>query len=41
MHTADWFLEPEFKASKIDDLPVQQKNLYNHQRNSKILMRDI
>jgi len=40
-HTTHWFLELGFKASKLDDLPVQRKNLYNYQRNSKILVRDV
>jgi len=37
----DWFKERGFLASDIDDLPEQKKSLYNFQRNSKILIKEI
>lgn len=40
-HTTHWFLELGFKESMLDDLPVERKSLYNYQRKSKILMRDV
>ncbi len=40
-HTAHWFLQLGFKESTLNDLPVERKSLYNYQRNSKILTRDI
>ncbi|MFL2840742.1 MAG: amino-acid N-acetyltransferase, partial [Pseudohongiellaceae bacterium] len=32
-----WFLEKGFTEGSIDSLPMEKKNLYNYQRNSKIL----
>lgn len=40
-HTTHWFLELGFKESTLDELPVERKQLYNYQRKSKILMRDV
>jgi len=37
----DWFRERGFKPGEIDDLPDQKKALYNYQRNSKILIKNI
>lgn len=37
----DWFKERGFKLSKVNDLPEQKKALYNFQRKSKILIKDI
>ncbi|RUM72561.1 MAG: amino-acid N-acetyltransferase [Sulfurovum sp.] len=37
----DWFRERGFKPGEIDDLPDQKKALYNFQRNSKILIKNI
>jgi len=40
-HTAHWFLQLGFKESTLDELPVEKKSLYNYQRKSKILVRDV
>ena len=39
--TMHWFIERGFLSSDISDLPDQLKVLYNPQRNSKILCKDI
>jgi len=39
--STDWFIERGFVAGVIDDLPEQKKNLYNFQRNSKILIKPL
>ena len=39
--TANWFVERGFLPSAIDSLPEALKSLYNPQRNSKILYKDI
>jgi len=39
--TMHWFIERGFLSSDISDLPDQLKALYNPQRNSKILCKDI
>jgi amino-acid N-acetyltransferase len=39
--TVHWFIERGFLASDIDSLPDPLKALYNPQRNSKILCKDI
>ncbi|NUF28454.1 amino-acid N-acetyltransferase [Gilliamella sp. ESL0254] len=36
-----WFREKGFNPAEVDDLPIKKKQLYNYQRNSKILMLDI
>ncbi|MDC1239561.1 amino-acid N-acetyltransferase [Litorivicinus sp.] len=37
----DWFIERGFKEVTIDALPENRQALYNHQRNSKILQKDL
>ncbi len=37
----DWFKERGFTLGKIDDLPEKKKALYNFQRNSKVLFKQI
>ncbi|TRX02555.1 amino-acid N-acetyltransferase [Candidatus Methylobacter oryzae] len=39
--TMHWFIERGFLSSSISDLPDQLKTLYNPQRNSKILCKDM
>ena len=34
-----WFLERGFVETKVDALPVARKELYNYQRNSKVLVK--
>lgn len=36
-----WFREKGFNPAEVNDLPIKKKQLYNYQRNSKILMLDI
>ena len=36
-----WFLETGFVESPIDVLPVERKELYNYQRNSKVLVKEL
>ncbi|WP_392558666.1 amino-acid N-acetyltransferase [Orbus mooreae] len=36
-----WFREKGFIPAEVDNLPIKKKQLYNYQRNSKILMLDI
>jgi amino-acid N-acetyltransferase len=37
----DWFKERGFSLASIDDLPTKKKALYNFQRNSKVLFKQI
>jgi len=39
--SVDWFKERDFKIGSVSDLPEQKKALYNFQRNSKILLKNI
>ena len=39
--TTDWFRERGFVLGTVDDLPEAKKRLYNYQRNSHILLKDI
>lgn len=36
-----WFIERGFVECEIDDLPVEKKSLYNYQRNSRILCKQL
>ncbi|WP_392552347.1 amino-acid N-acetyltransferase [Orbus wheelerorum] len=36
-----WFREKGFVPAEVDNLPITKKQLYNYQRNSKILILDI
>jgi len=38
--TTHWFLEQGFNEADINDLPVSKKELYNYQRNSKVLIKN-
>lgn len=40
-HTAHWFRERGFGSSKPEALPVKRQTLYNYQRGSKILVKDL
>jgi amino-acid N-acetyltransferase len=40
-HSPHWFIEHGFVQGKIDDLPVQKQRIYNYQRNSIVLTKDI
>lgn len=37
----DWFVERGFAPASIDDLPVARQVLYNYQRNSKVLIKEL
>jgi len=37
----DWFKERGFNIASVDDLPAKKKALYNFQRNSKVLFKQI
>ena len=39
--TMHWFIERGFLAAAVSDLPAQLQTLYNPQRNSKILFKDL
>lgn len=36
-----WFIERGFVECNTDDLPIEKKSLYNYQRNSKVLCKQI
>ena len=36
-----WFIERGFVECKTDDLPIEKKSLYNYQRNSKVLCKQL
>ncbi len=38
-HAPHWFVERDFEAGSIDELPVPRQQLYNFQRNSKVLVK--
>jgi len=40
-HAMHWFLEQGFVEAAVADLPVTKKQLYNYQRNSKVLIKEI
>lgn len=40
-HAEHWFLEMGFKNASLDALPVERKALYNFQRNSKVLIKEL
>lgn len=40
-HTAHWFTEHGFRSGSLQDIPVERQQLYNYQRNSKLLISDI
>ncbi|MES0872473.1 amino-acid N-acetyltransferase [Sinimarinibacterium thermocellulolyticum] len=40
-HTPHWFIEHGFRKASIDALPMQKQRLYNYQRNSLVLVKDL
>jgi amino-acid N-acetyltransferase len=40
-HAPHWFIERGFKTASLDELPLKRKQLYNYQRNSKVLVKDL
>lgn len=40
-HTDHWFIEHGFNPAKVLDLPESRQQIYNHQRQSKVLIKDI
>ena len=39
--TMHWFIERGYVECSADDLPIEKKSLYNYQRNSKVLCKQI
>jgi amino-acid N-acetyltransferase len=39
--TSHWFIEQGFSEIAVDILPVERRTLYNYQRKSKVLMKEI
>jgi amino-acid N-acetyltransferase len=39
--TAHWFKERGFTARQIDDLPAEKRLVYNLQRRSSVLMKEL
>ena len=39
--TTPWFLEQGFEACSLEDLPEERQQLYNLQRNSKVLIKHL
>ncbi len=40
-HTPHWFIEHGFRKASIEDLPMERQQLYNYQRNSLVLVKDL
>jgi amino-acid N-acetyltransferase len=40
-HAEHWFLERGFVNTALDELPVERKAMYNYQRNSKVLVKNL
>ena len=40
-HTAHWFIEKGFVEGKLDEIPIQRRDMYNAQRNSKIYIKNL
>lgn len=36
-----WFIEQGFVQADVEDLPIERQNLYNYQRNSKVLLKSL
>lgn len=39
--TMHWFIERGYVECSLDDLPIKKKSLYNYQRNSKVLCKQL
>ena len=39
--TEDWFAERGFAPAEIDELPVSRQTLYNYQRNSRVMIKEL
>lgn len=39
--TTHWFQERGFRLSQIGDLPIDRQRLYNYQRKSKVLLKEL
>lgn len=40
-HTPHWFIEHGFRRAGVEELPMQKQRLYNYQRNSLVLIKDL
>jgi len=39
--TAHWFRERGFEPAKLADLPLERREMYNYQRNSKVFIKEL
>jgi amino-acid N-acetyltransferase len=39
--TAHWFIKRGFSLASVDDLPIERQRLYNWQRRSQVLLKDL
>ena len=40
-HTAHWFIEKGFTEGDLEQIPIQRRDMYNAQRNSKIYIKNL
>ena len=40
-HTAHWFIEKGFTEGELEQIPIQRRDMYNAQRNSKIYIKTL
>ncbi len=40
-HTPHWFIEHGFVPGSIEDLPMAKQQLYNYQRNSRVIIKPL
>jgi len=40
-HTAHWFIEKGFTEGDLNQIPIQRRDMYNAQRNSKIYIKNL
>ncbi|MFI4981202.1 MAG: amino-acid N-acetyltransferase, partial [Nevskiales bacterium] len=40
-HTPHWFIEHGFVQGGIEELPMQKQRIYNYQRKSIVLVKDL
>lgn len=40
-HTPHWFVEHGFVRGRLEDLPMQKRNIFNYQRNSIVLIKQL
>ena len=40
-HTYHWFIEHGFQLESVNQLPIEKQELYNYQRQSKVLIKTL